>query len=151
MVTAANSSNATRIYVLYRSFYVYPSPPVPIRLHHHVQNSGLDTYPPIRLRQGEARAETLIQPREKLGPRCLGLIPPRRTLGPSFLGPRSAREKTRAQVLGAKQIPWVPISRVPAKAHALMFQSPPLSVIAWVHHVTADLLLCAAIGSVSPR
>ena len=115
------------------------------------KNSGPDTWPPIRFHQGKARAQTQIPPREKLGPRCLGLIPPRRTLGPSYSGPRSAREKTRAQVLGAKQIPWVPISRVPARAHDLALQSPPLSVIGLGSSCYSCLFLCAAIGSVSPR
>ena len=148
MVTAINSSSATRIYVLYLTFYVYPSLLAPIRLHHPGQSSWLDTWSPIRFHQGEARAETLIPPGEKLGPRHLGLIPPRKALGPSYSGPRSARENPRAQVLGAKQIPWVPISRIPTRAHDLVLQIPLSLSSAWVHHVTANLLLRAAIGSV---
>ena len=124
MVTAVNSSSAARIYILYRNIYVYPSMLAPIILHHPGQNSGPDIWLPIRFHQGEARAETLIPPKEHVEPRCLGLIPPRRTLRASYSGPRSARDKTRAQGLGAKQVPWVPIFVSPPKLMPLCSNLP---------------------------
>ena len=69
------------------------------------------------------------------------------------LGPHFTQEETRAQVFGPRfhpgensgpgargQIPWVPISRVPARPHALVLQSPPLPVISGVTMLQLGLL-----------
>ena len=71
------------------------------------------------------------------GPVIRALVPPGRKLGPRCSGPNKF-PGYRSLVSPPELMPLC--SNLP-----LSLSSP------WVHHVTADLFLCAAIGSVSPR
>ena len=137
MVTAINSSSATRIYVLYRSFYVYPSPLVPIRLHHPGQNSGLDTWPPIRFHPGKARAETLIPPRENSGPDVWASFRPGGLSGPVIRALVPPGRKLGPRCSGPNKFPGYRSLVSPPELMTLRSNLPLSLSSAWVHHVTA--------------